>query len=157
MRDQAWLENLLTVIWKEHFHDVKGKSAVKVMFGRRARTRLGSISQDKKTKTAVIRLTALFKEPDVPEMIIKATLVHELCHYAHGFHSGIEKRFKHPHAGGVIRAEFEERGLGDLYLAQKQWLKTNWPAVVKKNYPVTVRKRHTRRSMVRHLRFVRYR
>lgn len=142
MRDQEWLEKLFSTIWEEHFHDVEARNPIRVEFGRRAKRRLGSISLDRSDhKLSIIRVNGLFKSPDIPEMIVKATLVHELCHYAHGFNSGGEQRHRHPHAGGVMRAEFAERGLEDLYQAQKQWLKANWPVIVKKNFPPTRYKR----------------
>lgn len=143
-RDQAWLERLLKTIWAEHFHDVEPKAPIQIKFGKRARTRLGSITRE--NGIAVIRVTRLFEDPDVPEMVVKATVVHELCHYAHGFHSGLTQQHKHPHAGGIIRQEFAERGLEDLYIAQKKWLKDEWPGYVRKQYPhLTFRTKGARR------------
>ncbi len=144
MRDQAWLDKLSQTIWDEHFQDVKRHRPITVKFGRRARNRLGSIIYDNKTHQVIIRLTGLFRDPDIPEMVVKATLVHEFCHYAHGFHSGLEQQFKHPHAGGVIRREFADRGLEELYLAQKRWLKANWLKTVKRHYPELFRRRQLR-------------
>jgi hypothetical protein len=135
VRDQAWLENLLKAIWEEHFHDVDPVAPIAIRFGKRARTRLGSLSYDKARKIAVIRVTALFKDTEVPEMVVKSTIVHELCHYAHGFNSGLERKYRHPHANGVIRAEFAERGLEDLYIAQRRWLKDHWQPFIKKHFP----------------------
>lgn len=134
-RDNEWLERLLRVIWEDHFHDIERKAPIKIVFGKRARNRLGSISYDDNTGHSVIRITRLFTDTDVPELVVKSTIVHELCHYAHGFHSGLKQKHKHPHAGGVIRKEFAERGLEDLYIAQRKWLKTEWPKVVQKHYP----------------------
>lgn len=142
-RDDAWLEQFTEEVWHSYFYDVARKLPLVVKFGRRARSRLGSLSLDSKHNRAVLRVTGLFKEPDIPEMIIKATVVHELCHYAHGFHSGLERKHKHPHAGGVIRREFAERGLEDLYIKQKKWLNTNWLKVVKK-HKLLPKKQHIR-------------
>ena len=71
----------------------------------------------------------------VPEFVVKATLVHELCHYAHGFNSPIEQKYRHPHAGGVMRREFAERGLEQLWRDQRKWLKDNWRTVVESTLP----------------------
>ncbi len=135
MRDQAWLEQLLSTIWSEHFHDVARTTPIIIRFGKKARTRLGSITYEPKQAVAIIRLTSLFKDEMIPEMLVKATIVHELCHYAHGFGAAGERTYDFPHAGGVIRQEFAERGLEDLYVAQKRWLKSHWLGVVKKHYP----------------------
>ena len=135
IRDQQWLESLLKNIWHEHFHDIEIHAPLKIQFGRRARNRLGSISYNHQQKFAVIRLTGLFKDTNIPVMVISATIVHELCHYAHGFAGGNERKHALPHKGGVIRREFAERGLEDLYLAQKRWLNANWPKIIKKYYP----------------------
>ena len=135
MRDQAWLERLLKIILAEHFHDVPPAAPLEIRYGKRARNRLGSLGFDPARQVATIRLTRLFEDQTVPEMIVKAVIVHELCHYAHGWHSTLERKHRYPHAGGVIRAEFAERGLEDLYIAQKRWLKANWLRLVQKHYP----------------------
>ena len=153
MRDNTWLERLLRSIWADHFHDVPAAAPIKIQFGKRARTRLGSLSFDSRRMLAIIRLTGLFRDSDVPEMVLKATIVHELCHYAHGFNSGLDRKHKYPHAGGIIRQEFAERGLEDLYLAQKRWLKANWLKIVKKHYPSLSARRPVRRRYIR-VRFI---
>lgn len=133
-RNQAYLDELFGAIWEDHFSDVPRRQ-VRVEFGRRARTRLGSISLDPRDRRcSLIRVNGLFREPFIPEFIIKATLVHEISHYAHGFNSPLARKFKHPHSGGVMRAEFRERGLEALYLQQKEWLRENWPAIVKEHF-----------------------
>ncbi len=135
MRDQAWLERLLNNIRNDHFHDVLIGAPLEIRYGKRARNRLGSLGYDQTRKVATIRLTRLFEDPEVPEIIIKATIVHELCHYAHGWHSNLDRKHRYPHAGGIIRQEFSERGLEELYLAQRSWLKANWLRLVQKHYP----------------------
>jgi len=67
--------------------------------------------------------------------VVLATMVHELTHYAHGFNSPLAQRQRHPHAGGVMRREYAERGLLDLYLDQKRWLKANWPELIERELP----------------------
>ncbi len=141
MRDQNWLQAQLDDIWDRYFADVPQNNIVRIEFGRKARTRLGSIKVDRRDReVSVITLNGLFKSPEIPEMVIQATIVHELSHYAHGFNSPLDQRQRHPHAGGVMRAEFKERGLEELYVKQKRWLKQNWRQVVEKQFgPIQTR------------------
>jgi hypothetical protein len=134
-RDNGWLQSVLDKIWDNYFSDVQQDNDVRIIFGRRAKRRLGSISLDPKDqKTSLITINGVFKQPAVPEYVIEATIVHELSHYAHGFNSPIEQSKTHPHAGGVMRREFAERGLLDLYLQQKRWLKANWQQMVEAEF-----------------------
>lgn len=136
MRDEAWLQQLLDNVWDQHFSDVPQDNDVRISFGRRAKSRLGSIKVDPSDpKLSIITLNGLFKKPQVPEFVVKATLVHELSHYAHGFNSPIEQKYRHPHAGGVMRREFAERGLEQLYKDQRRWLKESWRGVVESGMP----------------------
>lgn len=135
-RDQDWLENMLADIWYRHFEDVVQSNAVRIVYGRKAKRQLGSIRRDQNDPSAsVITINPIFQDLDVPEFVIKATIVHEMTHYAHGFNSPLEQKHKHPHSGGVIRREFAERGLEQLFLDQKAWLKDNWPAMVVRHFP----------------------
>lgn len=135
-RDQEWLENLLADIWYRHFDDVPQSNEVRIVYGRKAKRRLGSISRDRvDPSVSVITVNSIFQDLEVPEFIIRATIVHEMTHYAHGFNSPLEQKQKHPHSGGVIRKEFAERGLEQLFLDQKKWLKENWPAMIDKYFP----------------------
>jgi hypothetical protein len=137
-RDNTWLQQLLDETWDEYFADVVQENDVRIVFGRRAKRRLGSIGLDPHDRTvSVITMNGLFKLAEVPEFIIQATLVHELTHYAHGFNSPLQQRQAHPHAGGVMRREFAERGLLKLYLQQKKWLKTEWPLLIARELPAT--------------------
>jgi hypothetical protein len=132
-RDEAWLQQLLDETWDRYFADVVQANDVRIIFGRRAKRRLGSIALDPHDRTtSVITMNGLFRLAEVPEYVIAATLVHELTHYAHGFNSPLEQRQRHPHAGGVMRREFADRGLLPLYLQQKRWLKTEWPAFIER-------------------------
>lgn len=135
-RNQAWLIELFERTLDDYFSDMQRINNIRVIFGRRARRRLGSISIDPKNPDiSIIRVNGWFRSVEVPEYIVQSVIVHELCHYAHGFNSGAdEKIHRHPHAGGVIRSEFEERGLAELYDAQQQWLKQNWPQFIMKNH-----------------------
>lgn len=154
-RDELWLQQLLDDTWDKYFADVPQQNIVRIVFGRKAKTRLGSIRIDpKRTDETIITMNGLFRDPTIPEFVILATLVHEMTHYAHGFNSPLAQKHRHPHAGGVIRAEYRERGLEALYLQQRKWLKANWPRVVAQNFtPSKLRRRSssspTRRVVVR--------
>ncbi|HSH31339.1 MAG TPA: hypothetical protein VK963_01595 [Candidatus Saccharimonadales bacterium] len=145
MRDQAWLHQLLDETWDRHFSDVPQNNIVRVLFGRRAKNRLGSIKLDsREPDISIITLNGLFRDEAIPSFVVKATLVHELSHYAHGFNSPIEQKFRHPHAGGIMREEFRERGLEQLYLDQRHWLKHNWRRVVEHNFTAGVTKSYVK-------------
>ena len=135
MRDEFWLQQLLDDTWDRYFSEVPQANIVRIEFGRRAKRQLGSIRRDRKDpEVTIITMNGLFRLPEIPEFIPEATLVHELIHYAHGFNSPLEQKHAHPHAGGIIRAEYAERGLEELYVRQKRWLKANWPAIVAANF-----------------------
>lgn len=151
-RDSEWLENMLADIWLHHFSDIRQDNEVVIKWGRKARRRLGSISQDPEDKhTSIITVNRIFQDLEVPEEIIKATIVHEMTHYAHGFNSPLAQKHRHPHSGGVIKREFAERGLEELYVIQKCWLKANWERVLAKYFPPSTRVRRTPSSPPRHV------
>ncbi len=143
MRDDKWLEKKMYYLWENYFADVKRKNIVIIKFGKRSKRQLGSIKwASKKTRglkrfllnkfyeddkrISVITITSLFKNEDIPEDVVLATIAHEMCHYAHGFNSPLKQIYAHPHKGGVIRKEMEKRGLADLYHFSKKWLRNNW-------------------------------
>jgi hypothetical protein len=134
-RDQEWLESLLATIWYKHFSDVEQTNMVHIRYGRKAKRRLGSISLDRSDgKSTIITINSIYQDVIVPEYVVKATIVHEMTHYAHGFNSPLEQKHRHPHSGGVIRREFAERGLEDLYIKQRDWLKKEWPMLVERYF-----------------------
>lgn len=156
MRDDKWLFEKLDEVWDKHFPDVPQENDVRIVWGRRARTRLGSIKQVPNTKYqlpnklrinnssiqnsnrhpgTIITINSLFKDENIPEYVVLSTIAHELAHYAHGFHSPLEQKYATPHAGGIIHAELRERGLGELEKKQKSWLKLNWREYILKNLP----------------------
>jgi hypothetical protein len=157
MRDNAWLKNKLDLLWSQYFSDIKKKNEVVIKFGRKARTRLGSIKliQNAKVKTqkydghpmarlnnnSTITLTGFFQDERVPEYIIDLTIAHELCHYAHGFSSPLPQLSEYPHQGGIVDSELAKRGFGPQLQAQKKWLKTEWIKIVGHS----VRRRRVRR------------
>jgi hypothetical protein len=144
-RDDIWLQEVMDRTWDTHFNDVPQENDVRIEFGRKAKTRLGSIKLDHKDHSVtVITMNGLFRDPEIPEFVVVSTLVHELIHYAHGFNSPLEQKHRHPHAGGVIRREYAERGVEYLYHDQKKWLKANWPAIVRANFAPSQRRRFRR-------------
>jgi hypothetical protein len=150
MRDELWLHQLLDATWDSYFPEVPQDNIVRIVFGKRAKRQLGSIRLDRRDpSTSIITMNGLFRSPEIPEWIVEATLVHELIHYAHGFNSPLAQKHAHPHAGGVIRAEYAERGLEELYVRQKRWLKANWPAIVAANFAPSRPRRRRRTSAVR--------
>ncbi|MEO7617398.1 MAG: hypothetical protein ABIS59_01000 [Candidatus Saccharibacteria bacterium] len=143
-RDNAWLQQLLDTTWDSYFSDVAQDNDVRILFGRRAKRRLGSISLDPSDRTiSIITMNGIFRSPEIPEFVIQATLVHEMTHYAQGFNSPLAQAQAHPHAGGVMKREFTERGLLELYLTQKRWLKVNWPSVLAREFPAKAIMRKT--------------
>lgn len=139
-RDNNWLQQLLDDIWDQHFNDVPQAGIVRIEFGRRAKNRLGSIKlHPQDSEVSIITINGLFRNPELPEVVVRATIVHELSHYAHGFNSPLQQKFRHPHAGGVMRSEFKQRGLEQLYLEQRRWLKDNWRQVVAKEFSASNR------------------
>jgi len=153
MRDRKYLENLMYDLWEEYFSDIPRKNLVLIKFGKYSKRQLGSIKlaneytkiksllkkniedydvQDDKRVT-VITMTKYFQNDIIPEYVVKATIAHELCHYAHGFSSPLEKQFDKPHQGNVINRELAKRGLLDEQKLADQWLKDNWVGIV---YPL---------------------
>jgi len=152
MRDDNWLAENMYQIWEDHFSDVPRKNLVIIRFSKRSSRQLGAISWLKnKTKkiaklvadhgpaddpkVTLIVITSFFKDPLIPDYVVRGTIAHELCHYAHGFSSPLKQVYEHPHKGGVIRKEMIQRGLGEVYKESKKWLKLNW-----RNYLLSIRK-----------------
>jgi len=150
MRDDKWLFQQLDEVWETFFPDMPQDNDVRIVWGRRARQRLGSISQDKTNKGGtLVTINALFRDEQIPEYVIQATIAHELAHYAHGFHSPLERRFDKPHEGGVVHHELDERGARKLELMSKRWLKENWREYLEKHMPRTRKIRVKRRIIIK--------
>ncbi|MDD3481019.1 MAG: hypothetical protein PHW75_02225 [Patescibacteria group bacterium] len=143
MRDDKWLFQILDEVWDKYFLDVPQDNDVRIVWGRKARTRLGSIKEEsivaekgnKMHPATIITINSLFKDEAIPEYVVTATVAHELAHYAHGFSSPLEQKFDKPHAGGVIHQELARRGLGSLEKRQKKWLRENWREYIIKHFP----------------------
>ena len=151
MRSNGWLKEQLDFLLKNYFSDVKISNPIEIRFGREAKYRFGSIrliksirgiKSIKGTKSrfenlkfkienfsrtvpqkSVITITSLFARESIPVDVVRYTMAHELCHYAHGFSSQNRRMFKYPHHGGIVNRELKERGAGDLILKFKKWLK----------------------------------
>jgi len=143
MRNDQWLENRLNLIWNKHFFDIERKNPIHIHFGKRAKTRLGSIrlagsrehGEERKTNppntpNSLITITGYFTNEIVPEYVVDLVIAHELCHYAHGFCSSHPQLYKNPHQGKVIDKELYKRGFGEEVKRQKTWLKESWPAII---------------------------
>lgn len=129
MRDNSYLENLLYDIWENHFCDVARLNLVTIKYGKHSKRQLGSIRLIKDvdtfnryvkkyklskelfedTSVSLINITRYFTYDFVPEYVIKSTIAHELCHYTHGFSSPLEKKFKYPHQGGIVKKELKKK------------------------------------------------
>lgn len=147
IRDHNWLKYRLETIWTNHYPDVALKNNVFVRFGRKSKTRLGSITLGKRNTPAcqsyasgiagrenpntIITINGHFIDPFIPEYVVDAVLSHELTHYAQGFCSPHEQAFRHPHRGGVVKNEMKDRGLTAILKAEKIWIKKNWPNYIK--------------------------
>lgn len=150
VRDNKYLENLLYDLWKNNFCDIARPNLVVIKFGKHSKRQLGSIRLIKNRDTferyvkkyklnsdifdnktvSLINVTRYFTYDYVPEYVIKATVAHELCHYAHGFSSPLEKKYRYPHQGGIIQKELNSRGLLDVYTDSKKWIKDNWLSII---------------------------
>lgn len=122
-RDNNWLLSRLDFIWTKYFADIPQTNKVFIKFGRFAKYRLGSIRLNKKTKASSVIITSMFKDPKIPSEVVDHTIGHELTHYTHGFSSTHPRLHKYPHAGGVVKREMEDRGMGYLHKAYKLWIK----------------------------------
>jgi putative component of toxin-antitoxin plasmid stabilization module len=125
-RDEAWLAERLRLLMENHFADVPQGHPIVTRYGYRARYRFGSIVA--RRGTTHILVNQLYADPFVPTYVVDATLAHELAHYAHGYGSGLPKLHAHPHRGGVVDEELEQRGLGELTRKADAWRKAHWAA-----------------------------
>jgi len=147
MRNNEWLRQKLDYLWQNYFADVPKLNTIHISFGRKAKRRLASIRQvshkDKHSDT-IIRVTAFYRDPEIPEYVVDATIAHELCHYAHGFASPLPQFSRLPHHGGLVDKELVKRGLGKILEMQQIWLKESWNNIV--GTEVFVKRRKQRRK-----------
>lgn len=150
MRNTEFLENLLYDLWENHFCDIPRRNLVIIKYGKFSKRQLGSIklankrtkiksvlkkkkddllAQDHKSIT-VITLTRYFQNENIPEFVVRAVIAHELCHYAHGFSSPLEKRFNMPHQGSIVTKELKKRELFEQQQKADEWIKKYWIEIV---------------------------
>jgi len=150
-RDDSWLQESLIKIQENHFPDITDGNDIEVCFGRKSKTRLGSIAiREKKYRhrrltklklkflkeesiVSVITINGHFKDPEIPDEVVHGVLAHEFSHFVHGFNSTRKKQYRNPHAGGIITKELQSRGLDDILKAQKRWIKKNWREYIIRN------------------------
>ncbi|OQB05653.1 MAG: hypothetical protein BWY19_00859 [bacterium ADurb.Bin212] len=120
---------------KRYFSDLQVPNDLYITFGRKGKRQLGKISKIPKRGIGarlrgkfdtLITINSHFKDERVPEFVVDGTIIHELCHYAHGFHSPLPQLCRYPHQGGIVKAEMIKRGAGEIYLKENKWLKTEW-------------------------------
>lgn len=130
MRDDKWLRERMENIWVILFSDVPRKNGISIRFKGRWKNKFGHIKLLKSKDTEIV-VNSLFKNEIVPEGVIDATIVHELVHYSHGFCSPLEKKYKHPHAGGIIRYELRRRGFEYMMKMEREFVKKEWQGIYK--------------------------
>jgi len=134
MRDDTFLSDRLDFLWKKYFADVSKSNKVYIKFGRKAVKRLGSIRQKINQTDTIIILNGHFRDQEIPGYVVDATIIHELCHYAHGFSSPLPQLSRFPHRGGLVDREFYKRGLCGLLQKETEWLNKNWFRYVARNH-----------------------
>ena len=127
MRDDKFLLGRLEQIWFLLFNEIPKLNNVNIKFKGKSKNKFGHIS--KKGKDTEIVINELFRFDIVPEYIIDLTIAHELSHYAHGFNSPLEQKYKHPHKGGVVTKEMKLRGFDKMLKREKMWFKHEWPRI----------------------------
>ena len=125
MRDDNWLRNRMLEIWQLRFMDVPMKNEVKIRFKGKWKLKFGHIKM--KNDITEIVINSLFKNEDVPQYIVDLTIAHELVHYSHGFQSPLERRFRYPHQGGIVRKELKKRGFRDAMQMERKIFRKEWP------------------------------
>ncbi len=140
MRDNQWLNLQVKILIDQHFEDIDS-SKVEIKFGVNAKNRFGSIRYNKSKKISQIIINGIFKNNYVPDLIVLATIAHELCHYVHGYGSDLPKKYNHPHRGEVIPKELNARGLKELDAFEKKWTKENWKKIIYEKFPEKIQKR----------------
>ena len=131
MRDKVWLENRMNQIKDMLFPDLEFKNQVSIRFKGKWKNKFGHITMLKDRSTEIV-INSLFSNQDIPEYIIDLTIAHELSHYLHGFHSPLERKYKHPHKGGVVTKELVKRGFGYLVKRERYFIKNEWVRIYKR-------------------------
>jgi len=127
MRDDCFLKNRLEQIWLLLFNEIPRLNNVVIKFKGKSRNRFGYIK--KIGKDTLIGINEFFRFEIVPEYIIDLTIAHELSHYTHGFNSPLERKYNHPHKGGVVTKELRLRGFEKMIKKEKMFFKYEWPKI----------------------------
>jgi hypothetical protein len=129
-RTNAWLAARLQYLCATYYPDITIPNRLYTKFGRRTRNRFGSIIAKPHPlydqPVTYITINGLFIDPDVPEYVIDATLLHEFAHYTHGFHSPHPQKYQHPHRGDVVNKEIRSRGAGAILAQQEAWIRDSY-------------------------------
>lgn len=128
MRDDEWLAIRLKQIWELLFPEVPRKNNVIARFKGNWKNKFGHIKR-LLNKDTEIAINSLFRDERVPEWVVDITLAHELIHYSHGFNSPLERKYKHPHAGGIVTRELKKRGFGHLLRRERVFEKKEWYSI----------------------------
>ena len=123
MRNNDWLQNRMHHIWETLFPDLEKKNNIIIRFKGRWKNKFGHIKR-LKNKDSEIVVNGYFQKEHIPEFIIDLTIAHEIIHYMHGFNSPLPRKYKHPHAGGIVTRELRNRGFGHMLIKEKEFIKT---------------------------------
>lgn len=126
MRDGIWLGNRMYQIKEMLFPELEFKNNVSIKFKGKWKNKFGHIKMLRDKNTEII-INGLFSNLEVPEYVVDITIAHELSHYLHGFQSPLEKKYKHPHKGGVVTRELVRRGFGQMVRQERLFIKNYWP------------------------------
>ncbi|MFH1209776.1 MAG: hypothetical protein V1663_03230 [archaeon] len=129
MRDNIWLNQRLEQIWELLFPDTPKLNNVIIKFKGSSFSKFGHIKKIGQDSEIVVN--SLFQNELVPEYIIDITIAHELTHYMHGFNSPLERKYKHPHAGGIVTKELKRKGFSLMLKKEKVFVKREWPKIYK--------------------------
>jgi hypothetical protein len=130
MRDDIWLKNRMLELWQIRFMDVPMLNEVKIRFKGKWKLKFGHIKM--RNNITEIVINSLFKHEDIPQYIIDLTIAHELIHYSHGFQSPLERKFRYPHQGGIVRKELKRRGFKDALQLERKIFRKEWPQLYPK-------------------------
>ncbi len=141
-RNDEYLENRLEYIIRKYFNDIDFSNQVFIKFGKKSKRQLGCIRRktvrgffdilkSKVDNPSIITITGYFKDTNIPEYVLDATIAHELVHYSHGFQSPLKKIYNHPHRGNIVQKELFKRGFIKEHNIAEKWLKENWNTYIR--------------------------
>ncbi|TSC92641.1 MAG: hypothetical protein CEN89_571 [Candidatus Berkelbacteria bacterium Licking1014_7] len=135
-RDNKWLKNQLINLKNRYFPDLEIANNLIIKFGRPAKTRLGSIKHGRRRENpnTIITINGHFQDREIPDFVIDATILHELTHYSQGWFSPHPRQHHYPHQGRAVKNELTDRGLSDILMLSRKWLKRNWREYIKQNH-----------------------